>query len=75
MPDDTPRGEWITWSRHVLAELERLGSCYERLDSRVNDLQRDLAVLKAEFRIKSSLWGLLGGAVTAAIAIAIKLVS
>ena len=71
MPE--PNG-WNEWSRHVLHELERLNDNYTALDRRLAKLQQDFVALKTEFQIKSGLWGLLGGAIVAGIALLTKLV-
>lgn len=72
-----PNG-WNEWSKHVLAELERLNVCYEQLNEkfdkkigevydRINQLHTEVAMLK----VKSGIWGLLAGAIPVAIALII----
>ena len=48
---------WNEWSRHVLAELERLNDCYNKLDTKMNRLFTEVAMLK----VKSGVWGAIGG--------------
>jgi len=59
-------GEWMVWSKHVLAELERLSKCYENLQKDITDISVQIAMLK----VKSGLWGAAAGFVPAAIAVA-----
>ena len=44
---------WHEWSRHVLAELERLNVNCERMQKGMESLRLDVAMLK----VKSGLWG------------------
>jgi len=64
MPD---MNGWNEWSKHVLAELERLNDCYERLDSKVTSLREEVVILK----VKAAVIGAIAGFVVAA---AIKLI-
>lgn len=56
---------WNEWSKYVLKELERLNVCYEKLDTRLDTITTDLALLKA----KAGVWGLLGGLIPVAMMI------
>jgi len=53
---EKPNG-WNEWSRHVLAELKRLNTCYETLDDKIDKLKEDVTVLK----VKAWLFGVFGG--------------
>ena len=55
MPSDNG---WAEWCKHVLAELERLNDCYERLDEKMNNhLQHNEARLTAiETSLKNQRW-------------------
>ncbi len=66
-PDDG----WKEYQVHVLAELERLNECYNRLDKKLSSVCTDIAGLK----VKSGLWGSLGGAMSILIALGIWLVA
>ena len=66
MPPDMANG-WSEWSRHVLAELERLSSACETHNSalsktreellgRVGKIHTEIAMLK----VKSGAWGAIG---------------
>ena len=55
-----PNG-WNQWSKHVLKELERLNEVMERLEAKLNEVEKDLVMLK----VKSGVWGLIGGAIPA----------
>ena len=59
MPPSTDGNGWNEWSRHVLAELERLNGCYEGLRVSVEKIHVEIAMLK----VKSGAWGALGGAI------------
>lgn len=39
-------GNWNTWSRHVLKELERLNVNYESINKELSEVKEDLAVIK-----------------------------
>jgi len=58
MPDTRPNG-WNEWSRHVLKELERLNACYMQVNTKIEQLRVDIAMLK----VKSGIWGSIGAAV------------
>lgn len=70
MPDvSTPPGGdgWSEWGRHVLSELERLGSAYEGLRGEIQKIHVEIAQLK----VKSGMWGVLGGLIPVVIALGI----
>ena len=52
---------WKEWSKYVLLELERLNTCYNNLDAKVNKINVEIAMLK----VKSGIWGALGGILVA----------
>lgn len=52
-----PPDGWKEYQVHVLAELKRLNGSYIGLDEKVDKLCKDIAVLK----VKSGIWGLMGG--------------
>lgn len=61
---------WKEWSKYVLKELERLNTCYERLDDRLDTVASEIAML----RVKAGVWGLAGGIIPLAIIIILWLV-
>jgi len=70
MPNGTPpnlgtptENDWPKWSMYVLEELKRQNTCMEAIKKRQNDHSVDLAMLK----VRASVWGLLGGAIPAAL--------
>ena len=65
MVDDGKSGNWNQWSRHVLHELERLNEKMDAIGDRMEELGKDVAVLK----FKAGVWGVLGGAIVAALGI------
>ncbi len=74
MADEVLNG-WGEWSRHVLAELERLDRSVKEVDACGRRLEAELASLRAEVRVKSGVWGLLGGAIPVIIALLVKYLS
>ena len=57
-----PNG-WQEWSKFVLRELTRLSNAYEDLTKKVND---EMSIIKAEIamlKVKSGVYGLVGGAI------------
>ena len=66
-----PSNGWNEWSKHVLAELRRLNTCMEKIETEMSNLRSDIAVLK----VKAGLWGAAAGAAPTAIAVLWYLVS
>ena len=62
-------GTWNKWSKHVLLELKRLGECQKTHGELLVSIRTEIATLK----VKSGVWGLLGGAIPVAIGLAIWL--
>jgi len=60
------KGNWEEWSRHVLAELERLNAQVDEARKDIQSMRVDLAMLN----VKAGAWGVLGGFIPIAIAIA-----
>lgn len=61
---------WFVWSKHVLMQLEKDSQC-------LYEIKKDLADLKVEIerlKVKSGVWGLIGGAIPVAIAMGVWLV-
>ena len=52
---------WQEWSKFVLKELKRLGDAYENLTKKVNEELTELKTEVAMLKVKSGIWGLLGG--------------
>ncbi len=59
---------WTEWRNHVLKELERLNSCYDSLDEKMDDLGKEIVALK----VKAGAWGLVAGCIPVAIALVIR---
>jgi hypothetical protein len=68
--NDLQHNGWNQWSKFVLMELKRLNHCYEDIDRRLQDVQKDMAALK----VKSGFWGLLGGLIPVGIALLVWLI-
>ena len=69
MPDN--QNDWNVWSRHVLKELERLNECMIHLDDEMRKISGELVAL----RVKSGMWGIIGGALPAVVALIYFLLS
>ncbi len=52
---------WQEWSKFVLKELKRLGDAYENLTDKVNEELTELKTEVAMLKVKSGIWGLIGG--------------
>lgn len=62
---------WTQYQKLVLAELERHSSYLEDLKKHISRLEIEIATLK----VKSGVWGLVGGLIPVLIAIGIELLS
>jgi len=65
---------WSEWSRHVLAELERLNDHVKGLEDKIDGMKDDwhqeivkIQVDLAMLQVKAGVWGLLAGAIPVAI--------
>ena len=65
---------WEEWSKFVLKELKRLGDAYEDLTKKVNDELSELKAEVAMLKVKSGVYGLVGGAILLLIFFLSKLV-
>jgi len=52
---------WAEWRKHILLELQRLGNCYDKVSSELNDIKGSVRELK----IQAGVWGLAGGLIPA----------
>jgi len=59
---------WEKWGTHVLEEMKRLNINYERINKQITIIREDIAALK----VKSGVWGTIGGVITVAIYIAFQ---
>lgn len=59
---------WREWSRHVLAELKRLNETQEDLNKEIKTISVEIAMLK----VKSGVWGLLGGLIPVLIMVLVE---
>jgi len=63
MPNE--QNDWNVWSHHVLKELERLNESIIHLDKELREISVEIMAL----RVKSGMWGIIGGALPAVIAL------
>jgi len=61
-PEDNKGDGWNEWGRHVLKEMERLSDLVSRQGECLTQIKTDIAALK----VRSSVWGAVGGALAAA---------
>jgi len=54
---------WTQWSKYVLKELERNNSDHESISDKLDKIAVEIATLK----VKSGLWGTIGGLVSVAV--------
>jgi len=57
MPPE-PNG-WNEWGKHVLLELERNDTSHGRIEKALQTIHTEIAMLK----VKSGIWGLIGGTI------------
>lgn len=66
------KSEWSEYQLHVMKELERIAANQEKLndrlsekfeavDEKIAESRTEIARVKTEVHIKSSIWGLVGG--------------
>jgi hypothetical protein len=61
---------WVIWGEHVLAELERQNRCIHDLNTEVQALKIENAILK----VKSGTWGAIGALIPIIIAITLWII-
>lgn len=64
---------WNEWSRHVLAELKRLSDGQDRYQEKTDLAFMELKVEIAKLKVKSGIWGLMGGAIPVGIGLLVWL--
>lgn len=96
MTDQMNQNGWNEWSRHVLAELQRLHGTIENLEDKIevvkDDLNRRIESLKDEhtkylneelrkvqidiamLKVKSGVWGLIGGLIPVVIYVVLGII-
>lgn len=67
MADERTSNGWPEYQKLVLHELQQLNVQLVSLNTKISDLEKDVARLEA----KSGVWGFLGGAAVVAISISI----
>jgi hypothetical protein len=71
MAASKPQGDFAEYRQLILTELKRLNDGVEAVRAKmdlmvsidIGSLKGELAVLKAEFKLKSGVWGFVAGAV------------
>jgi hypothetical protein len=61
---------WFVWSKHVLMQLETDSKCLRELKEEITKLRVEVGQLK----VKSGVWGLIGGAVPVAVGLVVWLI-
>lgn len=62
--------DWNEYKRLILEALRDLKESHERMENKLDGLQVNQAELKTEMKIKGGVWGLIGGALPAIVALA-----
>jgi len=75
MENDEMTNGWHEWSKHVLKELERLNDSYEKIEDKLNNLCLNYASFKSEMKVKSSMWGAVGGIIPIVVLIVVYLIT
>jgi len=65
---------WRENKKYVTKELERIDDTLNYLRETLTQMREDLSSLKTELRIKSGIWGLVGGMLPTAITIIILVI-
>jgi len=65
-----PPNGWQEWSKFVLKELKRLSDAFEKLSEKASKSEAEIAMLK----VKSGVYGLVGGAVLVVIFLLSRLI-
>ena len=58
---------WFAWSKHVLMQLERDSLCLDQIKREQIKIREEIAALK----VKSGIWGLVGGAIPVVLGLAV----
>jgi len=68
---------WREWGTYVLKEMKRLNTQIESLDNKVTSIKdQQISQLKIEIamlKVKSGVWGLIGGLIPIVIVVALEL--
>ena len=62
---------WFAWSKSVLKELEINSDWRNSMNHKLNEIEKKLERLDERFKIRSGIWGALGGAIPAIAALII----
>lgn len=54
---DTSSNSWFAWSKHVLMQLEHDAMCLSEVKKELTNIKVEIARLK----VKSGIWGAIGG--------------
>lgn len=65
-----PPDGWQEWSKFVLKELKRLSDAYDKLSDAMSHTKAEIAMLK----VKSGVYGLVGGAILVVIFLLSRLI-
>lgn len=73
MPDEiqeVSENSWFMWSKHVLMQLENDAKCIATIKRDQSAIREEIAALK----VKAQVWGLIGGAIPAAVVLAVAVI-
>ena len=67
---EVSENSWFAWSKHVLMQLENDAKCIATIKQQQALIREEIAALK----VKSQVWGLIGGAIPAAVILAVAII-
>ncbi len=74
MEDEERRNGWNEWSRHVLAELQRLDENQQKMTAAIDNIRNEVANARGDIKVlylKAGVVGLVGGMIPALVALAL----
>ena len=67
-------GSWNEWARHIIEELKRFDIEIDKIKEDLFTIDKRLVKVETELKLKSGIWGLLGGVIPAAILLIVYVV-
>ena len=71
---EVSENSWFAWSKHVLMQLENDSRCIAAMKRDLSQIKQDQAVLKEKTRQLTVFWGVIGGAIPAAVILAVAII-
>ena len=67
-------GSWNEWARHIIEELKRFDIEIDKIKEDLFTIDKRLVKVETELKLKSGIWGLLGGVIPAAVLLIVYVV-